>query len=83
MRVLADHLVDNSKIHLNKRVSRVVDNSGSAIVYCTDGTSYEGDLVVGADGVNSIVRREMWRHADEAGEGRQYENDKHGKNPQL
>lgn len=29
-----------------------------------DGATFHGDLVVGADGVHSRVRREMWRLAE-------------------
>lgn len=29
-----------------------------------DGAVYTGDLIVGADGVHSSVRSEMWRLAD-------------------
>jgi FAD dependent monooxygenase len=36
-----------------------------AIVRTADNHEYKGHLVVGADGVHSIVRSEMWRHANE------------------
>lgn len=36
---------------------------------CEDGTSYTGDILVGADGVNSKARSEMWRLADEQDPG--------------
>lgn len=34
-------------------------------VHTEDGHTYKGDLVVGADGVHSQVRAEMWRLAEE------------------
>lgn len=53
---------DKSKVLLNKRVSRVEQARDGVTVYCQDGSRYEGDVVVGADGVHSVVRGEMWRH---------------------
>jgi len=35
------------------------------VVVCEDGERYGGDVVVGCDGVNSIVRSEMWRICEE------------------
>lgn len=32
-------------------------------VTCEDGTSYQGDILAGADGVRSKIREEMWRLA--------------------
>jgi 2-polyprenyl-6-methoxyphenol hydroxylase-like FAD-dependent oxidoreductase len=64
LQTLYDAITDKSKILLGKRISRV-DHSGEGIsVQCRDGTTYHGDVVVGADGVHSIVRHEMWRHMD-------------------
>lgn len=34
-----------------------------AQVVTADGAVYKGDLVVGADGIHSVVRAEMWRQA--------------------
>lgn len=33
-------------------------------VHCKDQSVFEGDIVVGADGVRSTIRQEMWRHMD-------------------
>jgi 2-polyprenyl-6-methoxyphenol hydroxylase-like FAD-dependent oxidoreductase len=43
---------------------RVDCGQDSAVVQCRDGTSYEGSVVVGADGIHSVVRQEMWRHME-------------------
>ncbi|KAF2101574.1 FAD binding domain protein [Rhizodiscina lignyota] len=76
LRILADHVQDKSKILLNKDVDRIEQSKDKATVFCKDGTSYDGDVVVGADGVYSKVRHEMWRQAEEAGEGKRVEKDK-------
>jgi 2-polyprenyl-6-methoxyphenol hydroxylase-like FAD-dependent oxidoreductase len=56
---------DKSKILLNKSISKVDQNEDGVTVYCEDGTEYQGDVLAGCDGVNSKVRSEMWRIADE------------------
>ncbi|KAL5490522.1 hypothetical protein ACEPAI_5355 [Sanghuangporus weigelae] len=51
------HLVDPSKIHCKKRCIGIrALPSGRVQVIFSDGTSAEADVVVGADGVRSIVR---------------------------
>jgi len=49
---------------LNKKVARVDHFPTHVMVHCVDGTTYQGDVVVGADGISSKVRREMFRVAD-------------------
>lgn len=69
VKTLMEHL-DHSKgtILTNKRVSRVQQSEkDGATVFCTDGSSYHGDVVVGADGVHSAVRNELWRTLEERG----------------
>jgi 2-polyprenyl-6-methoxyphenol hydroxylase-like FAD-dependent oxidoreductase len=60
IQVLHDSFEDTSHIHVNKSVSGVQQGKDSVRVTTEDGSSYEGDLVVGADGVHSKVRAEMW-----------------------
>ncbi|KAL9947741.1 hypothetical protein ACHAO5_002501 [Verticillium nonalfalfae] len=66
LRVLYENLHDKSPIQLSRRIMRV-DHSGTdgVVVHCQDGTIVAGDVLVGCDGVNSLVRREMWRLSEQ------------------
>lgn len=64
LRILYDHIADQPKILLGKKVVTVDYASSGVVVHCEDGTQYAGDIVTGADGVHSTVRKEMWRYAD-------------------
>jgi len=48
-----------AKILTSKHVTGLESSPSSVRVLCDDGTSYEGDMVIGADGVHSAVRRLM------------------------
>jgi 2-polyprenyl-6-methoxyphenol hydroxylase-like FAD-dependent oxidoreductase len=61
MRLLYERLPEAQKhIHNNKVVESLEDNGNEVMLTCADGTAYKGDIVVGADGVGSIVRRLMF-----------------------
>ena len=48
---------DNVELHFEKRLARIEDRADQPVVaHFTDGTSAEGDFVIGADGVHSAVR---------------------------
>ncbi|CAG5185734.1 uncharacterized protein ALTATR162_LOCUS11390 [Alternaria atra] len=57
------------RILTNKRVFRIEHEPDGVRVFTRDGSTYKGDFVVRADGIHSIVRREMWMVADEEGSG--------------
>ncbi|KAL3454927.1 FAD/NAD(P)-binding domain-containing protein [Aspergillus heterothallicus] len=57
-RVLCDKEVVRIEIINKKRAWQE-----TVLVRTKDGAIYEGDLVVGCDGVHSMVRREMWRNS--------------------
>ena len=63
LRSAANTIKQKHKLLLNKRTKGIDHTSTGVTVHCEDGTSYAGDMVVGADGVNSKVRQEMWRIA--------------------
>ncbi|KAK4210230.1 hypothetical protein QBC37DRAFT_322572 [Rhypophila decipiens] len=71
LQILYNSLPEKSKVFTGKKVVSVDTNEKVAKVRCADGTEYTGDLVAGADGVHSTIKREMWRLAEQAkGEGR-------------
>ena len=61
---MASCIIHPSKIHLGKNISQVEHKTDCVIAHCSDGSKYEGDVIVGADGVHSFVRSEMWRVSD-------------------
>ncbi|KAK8131144.1 monooxygenase [Apiospora sp. TS-2023a] len=66
LQILYDNLKHKDRILLKKKVSDVkLPSSGGGVkVQCTDGSVYEGTIVVGADGVHSVVRSTMRSLAD-------------------
>ncbi|GME28065.1 FAD binding domain-containing protein [Neofusicoccum parvum] len=62
---LYENLKDKSKVLVNKKVVEVGQTGSTVTVKTEDGSSYKGDMLVGADGVHSKVRSEMWRLAHE------------------
>ncbi|KAH2272374.1 hypothetical protein KXW39_007037 [Aspergillus fumigatus] len=48
-----------SKTHAQKKVSDIKTTETGVVVSCTDGTSHEGSMVIGADGAYSVVRKHI------------------------
>ncbi|KAJ5928125.1 hypothetical protein N7466_007081 [Penicillium verhagenii] len=61
---LSGSLADASRLHCSKTVHRVEQRENNIRVHTTDGAYFDGDLVVGADGVHSTIRTEMLRLAE-------------------
>ena len=76
LEVLYSHIIDKSKLLVQKRVTTVQYGEGYVEVITTDGSRYHGDILVGADGTHSRVREEMVRLATELGVGEDYAEDK-------
>lgn len=67
LRHLGNSLPDSDRLYTGKVVYRLEDRRDFVRVHAKDGTYFDGDLIVGADGVHSKVRAEMWRLADAHG----------------
>ncbi|KAJ5780716.1 hypothetical protein N7457_005876 [Penicillium paradoxum] len=66
VKALYDNLGDKSKVHTSCAISSIHSTDDGVRVE-TDGRVYEGDIVVGADGVHSYVRHEMDRLREASG----------------
>ncbi|PRY39014.1 FAD-dependent oxidoreductase [Umezawaea tangerina] len=51
-------------VHFGKTLDRYDDTGDGVTAYFTDGTTAHGDVLVGADGIRSAVRRQRAPHAD-------------------
>ncbi|KAF4457241.1 hypothetical protein F53441_805 [Fusarium austroafricanum] len=60
-KVLYDSLTPNQQTQIltNKKVSDIVSSGDGVKVSCVDGSTYEGSIVIGADGAHSFVREKM------------------------
>ncbi|KAF9280842.1 hypothetical protein BGZ68_006992 [Mortierella alpina] len=56
--------IDAKKIHYSKRVLSTGQNENGVLIRCQDGTTYEGDILVGADGAYSAVRQSLYEQLD-------------------
>ncbi|CAG9949006.1 unnamed protein product [Clonostachys rosea f. rosea IK726] len=64
LKVLYENVKDKSKVLSSKRVNKVEMTDSGVIVKTVDGSTYEGDILIGGDGIHSTVRSEMWRIAN-------------------
>lgn len=62
IQALYNRLRHKDRVVTNQKACSVeLLNDDGVRVHCIDGTSYSGHHVVGADGVKSTIRHEMWR----------------------
>lgn len=59
--------VPSEKVHFNKKLTTMEQDDNGVTIHCADGTSYKGDIVVGADGAYSGVRQAMYKTLAEEG----------------
>lgn len=68
-RILYSHVKNKDKVLTGKRVDEVITATNGVMVKTKDGETFTGNILIGADGVHSLVRREMWRLAAESRPG--------------
>lgn len=61
IQVLFDSLKHKDRVLTNKRIRLVEHGDSDVTVHAEDGTKYTGYILIGADGVHSTIRQEMWR----------------------
>jgi 2-polyprenyl-6-methoxyphenol hydroxylase-like FAD-dependent oxidoreductase len=59
-KILAEE-IGYEHIHLNKRISAIEKTSNNKIKF-EDGSQVETEVLIGADGINSIVRKELFKN---------------------
>jgi salicylate hydroxylase len=52
--------VDPAAIHVSRRCMSASSTSKGAVAHFADGRAAEGDVVIGADGIHSVVRDALW-----------------------
>ncbi|KAF5536396.1 zeaxanthin epoxidase chloroplastic [Fusarium mexicanum] len=63
MQVLYNKLESKASVHAGQKVVSVLELDNGIQVTTDKGKIFEGDILVGADGIYSTVRKEMWRIA--------------------
>ncbi|PYH86338.1 FAD/NAD(P)-binding domain-containing protein [Aspergillus uvarum CBS 121591] len=72
LRTLHDHIADKSRILPNKRITTVHHLPDGVEITTADGSTYRGDILVGADGTHSTVRQAIVSRATALGLGKEY-----------
>ncbi|KAG0378405.1 hypothetical protein BGX24_003939 [Mortierella sp. AD032] len=52
--------VPPERFHMNKKILTLQQGGNGALIRCSDGTTIEGDIIVGADGAHSAVRQNLY-----------------------
>lgn len=63
VQTLYDHIQDKSKVLTSEKVVTVKNSISHVTVTTSTGKSFTGDMVAGADGINSTIRQKMWEES--------------------
>ncbi|KAI6086548.1 FAD binding domain protein [Hypoxylon rubiginosum] len=69
LQILYDNLPDKTPIKTSRIIKDIKESRDGVEVVMSDGTVEKGDIVLGVDGVYSMVRNIMWHHANKATPG--------------
>ncbi|KAJ9481899.1 hypothetical protein VN97_g11557 [Penicillium thymicola] len=69
LEILYENYPDHRNIRLGERVTKIESCGNEAIVRTSKGSVYRGNLIVGADGVHSKVRQEIWNTLERTSSG--------------
>ncbi|KAF5023417.1 hypothetical protein F66182_4517 [Fusarium sp. NRRL 66182] len=69
LKILYENLESKDAVLCNQRVVSVKALEDGVEVTTSKGETYRGDILIGADGLHSTVRKEMWRIAHELSPG--------------
>ncbi|CAG8052089.1 unnamed protein product [Penicillium salamii] len=61
--ILYDKIKDKTKVLTSQRVQTIDNNDSGVTVHTLAGQKFTGSIVIGADGIHSTVRQEMWKEA--------------------
>lgn len=69
LEILYENYPDRRSIRLGEKVTKIESCGNSVIVRTSKGSAYRGHLIVGADGVHSKVRQEIWNTLERTSSG--------------
>ncbi|KAF8943005.1 hypothetical protein BGZ47_005918 [Haplosporangium gracile] len=52
--------VPKERLHMSKKILTTKQGGNGILIRCSDGTEYEGDILVGADGAHSAIRQNLY-----------------------
>ncbi|KAF9184274.1 hypothetical protein BGZ50_003790 [Haplosporangium sp. Z 11] len=59
--------IPSENIHFGKKILSLEQNHSGVMIRCNDGTTYHGDILVGADGAYSGVRQGLYKSLQNSG----------------
>lgn len=68
LHIVYRHIQKKDNIHVNSRIENVEEIDGGVQVVTKDGRKFQGDIVIGADGIHSQIRKTLRSNALAAGD---------------